>query len=91
MGEKIVFFLYQAHLHQDNAHKHIRTPLDYIVANKLVRKIQMSCIKPIKERKIKPQKGLKFYLTKEKGMKEENNKLLHSSVSFVFLCLVFES
>lgn len=61
------------------------------MANKLVRKIQMSCIKPIKERKIKPQKGLKFYLTKEKGMKEEINKLLHSSVSFVFLCLVFES
>jgi hypothetical protein len=33
------------HSLQDNGHKHTKRPLDYILAGKLARKIQMSCIK----------------------------------------------
>lgn len=32
--------------HQNNGHKHTKRPWDYILAGKLVKKIQKSCIKP---------------------------------------------
>lgn len=34
---------YTSHSHQKNGHKHIGMPMDYILASKLVKKIQKSC------------------------------------------------